>query len=303
LAQAILVYGEGASAAAMSGNPNKIFVGGLPQNCSDEVLTNYFMQYGTITDSVVMKDRETGNSRGFGFVTYEGASSVEMVIAQYDDHRIENKWVEVKRATPRDQMPPGPIPVSRSKGSSKGCSSERGSDRGGDHVGERGGDRLSERGGERTSDRASDRTSDRVDSHGSDRTSDRASDGGADHHGSDHCSGSGRGDSVGGDTRPGDWTCPRCGMNVFASKTCCFKCGTPKLQVEVGRSCGGACGGGFYGGMAPPMGMGGGAYVGGAYGLGNGYGPYGHYPGYPPHGGGYGAYKGGGGGIPGYSPY
>merc|ERR1719195_2347420 len=94
-----------------------------------------------------MKDRETGNSRGFGFVSYESASSVDMVIAQYDDHRIENKWVEVKRATPRDQMPPGPLPGSKSKG--KGGSDrdrdrertrgDRG-DRGRDHSGDRGAD-------------------------------------------------------------------------------------------------------------------------------------------------------------------
>merc|ERR1719361_1823414 len=127
-----------------------------------------------------MKDRETGNSRGFGFVCYESASSVDMIIAQYDDHRIKNKWVEVKRATPRDQMPPGPLPGSKGKG--KG-----------------GGDRERER--------------DRGDrgENGRDHSGDRGADAGRI-----------------GDTRPGDWQCPNCNVNVFASKTSCFKCGGPK---------------------------------------------------------------------------
>eukprot|EP00927_Polykrikos_kofoidii_P061348 TRINITY_DN56184_c0_g1_i1.p1 TRINITY_DN56184_c0_g1~~TRINITY_DN56184_c0_g1_i1.p1 ORF type:complete len:249 (-),score=29.56 TRINITY_DN56184_c0_g1_i1:201-947(-) len=105
-----------------SNSPHKIFVGGLPQSCADEVLANYFEQYGTITDCVVMKDRETGNSRGFGFVSYDSAAAVDMVMAQYDDHRIGDKWIEVKRATPRDQMPPGSSlpPMKGSKGASRG---------------------------------------------------------------------------------------------------------------------------------------------------------------------------------------
>merc|ERR1719188_2023273 len=94
-------------AVAEPGTTRKVFVGGLPQNCTEEVLTNYFMQYGTIVDSVVMKDRETGNSRGFGFVTYDSVAAVDMVMAQYDDHRIKKKWIEVKRAIARDQMPEG----------------------------------------------------------------------------------------------------------------------------------------------------------------------------------------------------
>ena len=38
----------------------------------------------------------------------------------------------------------------------------------------------------------------------------------------------GGGGGGGGDIRPGDWTCPGCGANVFASKSSCFKCATPR---------------------------------------------------------------------------
>lgn len=111
----------------MAGSSNKIFVGGLPQNCSNDVLSNYFMQYGTITDSVVMVDRETGRSRGFGFITYDSTGPVDMVMAQYDDHKVEGKWIEVKRAVAKDQMAPGEGSKGSSKGNSnKGTDSRRG---------------------------------------------------------------------------------------------------------------------------------------------------------------------------------
>merc|ERR1711924_372746 len=63
--------------------------------------------------------------------------------------------------------------------------------------------------------------------------------------------GGGKGHGGGkGESRPGDWTCGQCGANVFASKSACFKCGTPKP--------GG--GGGRYGGGGGSDGSGGGSY-------------------------------------------
>ncbi|KDN46421.1 hypothetical protein RSAG8_04365, partial [Rhizoctonia solani AG-8 WAC10335] len=51
-------------------NGAKIYVGNLSWNTNDETLRNVFSQYGHVLDSIVMRDRETGRSRGFGFVTY-----------------------------------------------------------------------------------------------------------------------------------------------------------------------------------------------------------------------------------------
>jgi RNA recognition motif-containing protein len=51
-------------------NPScKLFVGGLASNVTNMDFFQYFSAYGRVVDSVVMIDRETGNSRGFGFVT------------------------------------------------------------------------------------------------------------------------------------------------------------------------------------------------------------------------------------------
>ncbi|XP_010555950.1 PREDICTED: heterogeneous nuclear ribonucleoprotein A3 homolog 2-like isoform X2 [Tarenaya hassleriana] len=62
----------------------------------------HFGKYGEITDSVIMKDRKTGQPRGFGFVTYADQSVVDKVIQ--DTHVINGKQVEIKRTIPRGSM-------------------------------------------------------------------------------------------------------------------------------------------------------------------------------------------------------
>lgn len=53
-----------------------------------------------------MKDRETGKPRGFGFVTFDSEDAVEKVIANLKDHKLLDKWVECKKATPSKTNPP-----------------------------------------------------------------------------------------------------------------------------------------------------------------------------------------------------
>ena len=57
-----------------------------------EMLYNEFAKYGEIVDSIVMKNPETGNSRGFGFVTYKENSSAENAVAS-GSHKIDGKIV------------------------------------------------------------------------------------------------------------------------------------------------------------------------------------------------------------------
>ncbi|CAN1321953.1 Heterogeneous nuclear ribonucleoprotein 1 [Linum perenne] len=86
--------GDGAS-------PGKIFIGGLARETTTDVaeFVEHFGKYGEITDSVIMKDRKTGQPRGFGFVTYADPSVVDQVIQ--DTHIIKDKQVEIKRTIPR----------------------------------------------------------------------------------------------------------------------------------------------------------------------------------------------------------
>jgi len=105
---------------------DKVFVGGLPQDCEDQKIIDHFQRYGTIVDAVVMKDRTTGRSRGFGFVRFDNTDSADRVLEDYSNHQIEGKWCEVKKAVPQEQMPP-PRSDKFDKGGSKGSSAVAGS--------------------------------------------------------------------------------------------------------------------------------------------------------------------------------
>lgn len=82
----------------------KLFVGGLTQTTTEEQFRQYFEQFGTIEDSVIMVDKETGKSRGFGFVTFDSEEAVDRVVEKYNDNKIDGKWVECKRAQAKDIM-------------------------------------------------------------------------------------------------------------------------------------------------------------------------------------------------------
>ncbi|KAK7261692.1 hypothetical protein RIF29_28009 [Crotalaria pallida] len=79
----------------------KIFVGGIPPFLTDDELKEYFSPYGNIAEYQVMLDRQTGRSRGFGFVTFDSEDSVEKVFSAGIMHELGGKQVEIKRAEPK----------------------------------------------------------------------------------------------------------------------------------------------------------------------------------------------------------
>eukprot|EP00252_Welwitschia_mirabilis_P016919 TRINITY_DN37677_c0_g1_i1.p1 TRINITY_DN37677_c0_g1~~TRINITY_DN37677_c0_g1_i1.p1 ORF type:complete len:390 (+),score=79.59 TRINITY_DN37677_c0_g1_i1:135-1304(+) len=82
-----------------SSSPGKIFIGGLSRETTTDTFTKHFSKYGEITDHVIMKDRFTGQPRGFGFVTYADPSVIDKVLK--DTHVIDGKTVEIKRTIPK----------------------------------------------------------------------------------------------------------------------------------------------------------------------------------------------------------
>jgi len=94
--------GPPSAVAPRSAGPRacKIFVGGLSAETTEANFKEYFGQYGQVTDSIVMKVRETGAPRGFGFVTFTNADAAELV-CQTRMHEIAGKQVEVKIAEDR----------------------------------------------------------------------------------------------------------------------------------------------------------------------------------------------------------
>lgn len=83
---------------------HKIFVGGLTQNVDANMLRAHFGKFGQVMDVVVLVDRETNRSRGFGFIRFAKSFSVDWVIRNRDAHYIDGKWAEVKRAIPSDHL-------------------------------------------------------------------------------------------------------------------------------------------------------------------------------------------------------
>ncbi|CAL9061562.1 unnamed protein product [Musa banksii] len=86
-----------------SSSAGKIFVGGVAWDTTEETFNEHFSKYGEITDSVIMKDKNTHMPRGFGFVTFADPSVIDKVLE--DEHVIDGRMVEVKRTVPREDMP------------------------------------------------------------------------------------------------------------------------------------------------------------------------------------------------------
>jgi nucleolin len=85
-------------------NPNKLFVGNLTWGCDDGALHQLFSDYGRVVDAKVVYDRETGRSRGFGFVTLENASEVNSAIKKLDGADFDGRQLRVNLAG--DKPPP-----------------------------------------------------------------------------------------------------------------------------------------------------------------------------------------------------
>lgn len=93
-----------AGSSSPYGNPprtKKIFVGGLASSVTEEDFKNYFEQFGTITDAVVMYDHSTQRPRGFGFITFDSEDAVERAV-QKNFLELHDKTVEVKKAVPKE---------------------------------------------------------------------------------------------------------------------------------------------------------------------------------------------------------
>ncbi|KAM3955788.1 LOW QUALITY PROTEIN: RNA-binding protein Musashi homolog 1 [Aphomia sociella] len=88
-----------------SPSPSKLFVGGLSWQTSSEKLKEYFAMFGAVTDVLIMKDPVTQRSRGFGFITFQEAASVDKVLA-VPVHTLDGKRIDPKHATPKSAPRP-----------------------------------------------------------------------------------------------------------------------------------------------------------------------------------------------------
>ncbi len=78
--------------------PTKIYVGNLPWRATDAQLTQLFGAHGEVTDARIVTDRETGRSRGFGFVTMTVADAAQNAIRALNGHSLEGRSLVVNEA-------------------------------------------------------------------------------------------------------------------------------------------------------------------------------------------------------------
>ncbi|RUP10884.1 glycine-rich RNA-binding protein [Jimgerdemannia flammicorona] len=79
----------------------KLFIGSLSWGMTDDTLRSKFEEYGWVEDAIVIKDRKTGHSRGFGFVTYSSDSEAEAAIAGLNDQELDGRIIRVDCASER----------------------------------------------------------------------------------------------------------------------------------------------------------------------------------------------------------
>ncbi|KIY66215.1 RNA-binding domain-containing protein [Cylindrobasidium torrendii FP15055 ss-10] len=79
----------------------KVYVGNLSWSTNDDSLAAAFSQFGQIVDHIVMRDRETGRSRGFGFVTFGTTEEAQASITALNEQELDGRRIKVNLANPR----------------------------------------------------------------------------------------------------------------------------------------------------------------------------------------------------------
>lgn len=80
----------------------KIYVGNLPFSVDDAKLREIFQSFGEIEEAIVISDRRSGRSKGFGFVTFKDDDSANKAISEMNDNEIEGRKLKVNEAKPFD---------------------------------------------------------------------------------------------------------------------------------------------------------------------------------------------------------
>ena len=86
---------------------NKLYVGNLAYSVRDESLHEAFSQFGSVTSAKVMMDRDTGRSKGFGFVEMGSDAEAQTAINGMNGQDLDGRAIVVNEARPREERPGG----------------------------------------------------------------------------------------------------------------------------------------------------------------------------------------------------
>jgi len=80
---------------------SKLFIGGLAWHTDENALRQKFEEFGAVEEAVVVKDRDTGRSRGFGFVRYGNEADAEAAITAMNNIEFDGRTIRVDKASER----------------------------------------------------------------------------------------------------------------------------------------------------------------------------------------------------------
>ncbi len=108
----------------------KLFVGNLPHAVTDSQLKNLFEEHGAVASARVIMDRDSGRSKGFGFVEYDDDAAAQSAIRAMNGKEVDGRPLTVNEARPRENTGPrGPMGGDRGarppRGNANGNSNRR----------------------------------------------------------------------------------------------------------------------------------------------------------------------------------
>lgn len=84
----------------------KLYVGGLPYSTSQEALKDEFSKAGAVSTAIIIMDKMTGRSKGFGFVEFESDSDADKAIEMFNGKMFDGRSLTVNEARPMEARPP-----------------------------------------------------------------------------------------------------------------------------------------------------------------------------------------------------
>ncbi len=83
-----------------------IYVGNLPYDVDEQTLDSMFSEHGKVDNVKIIMDRDTGRSKGFGFVSMNDGDEANSAIKAIDGESLEGRPLKVNQAKPREDRPP-----------------------------------------------------------------------------------------------------------------------------------------------------------------------------------------------------
>lgn len=84
----------------------KLYVGGLPYSTSQDALKDEFSKAGAVSTAIIIMDKMTGRSKGFGFVEFESDSDADKAIEMFNGKMFDGRSLTVNEARPMEARPP-----------------------------------------------------------------------------------------------------------------------------------------------------------------------------------------------------